>query len=88
MHCKGGHGRSAAVAAAWLIHSEQLSPQAAQRRLSSVRRVRKTLDKQPNLLGFYRKHGDSVPGSGEGSSGAGAELGDTDGDISNKCRSE
>jgi len=57
VHCKGGHGRSAAVCAAWLMHSEHMTPEGAQRRLSSLRKVRKTLDKQPELLAFYRRRG-------------------------------
>lgn len=57
VHCKGGHGRSAAVAMAWLI-SEQgggMTPEEAQRRLSSVRHVRSSLFKQPDILEFYAR---------------------------------
>lgn len=57
VHCKGGHGRSAAVAMAWLMTNEGLTPEAAQRRLSSVRHVRSALYRQPALLEFYRIHG-------------------------------
>lgn len=56
VHCKGGHGRSAAVAMAWLITNEGLSPDAAQRRLSSVRHVRTTLYRQPEILEYYARH--------------------------------
>ena len=54
--CKGGHGRSAAVAMAWLITSERLKPEAAQRRLSSLRHVRGALYKQPAILEYHRRH--------------------------------
>ena len=57
VHCKGGHGRSAAVAMAWLMTNEGLTPEAAQRRLTSVRHVRSSLYKQPALLEYYRLHG-------------------------------
>ena len=53
VHCKGGHGRSAAVAMAWLIRAHELTPQAAQRRLSSMRHVRKALYQQAAVLQFY-----------------------------------
>ena len=56
VHCKGGHGRSAAVAMAWLISSEGLTPEEAQRRLSSVRHVRSSLDKQPAITTYYARH--------------------------------
>jgi atypical dual specificity phosphatase len=56
VHCKGGHGRSAAVAAAWLMSpgGGALSPKEAQIRLSSSRSVRKSLHTQPALLEYYR----------------------------------
>ena len=59
IHCKGGHGRSAAVAMVWLMSERggSLAPEAAQRRLSSVRHVRKALYKQPAVLDFYSRHG-------------------------------
>ena len=55
VHCKGGHGRSAAVAAAWLISAAGggMSPEAAQRRLSSLRDVRSTLYLQSDIRAFY-----------------------------------
>ena len=59
IHCKGGHGRSAAVAMAWLMSVEggALTPHAAQNRLSSMRSVRSTLYKQEAILEFFHKHG-------------------------------
>ena len=56
VHCKGGHGRGAAVAFAYLVskHGGSLTPEEAQARLNSVRDVRKRLYLQENLCGFYR----------------------------------
>ena len=56
MHCKGGHGRSAAVAAAWLISQYNETPHAAQIQLSSRRHVRAGLATQADLLEFYARH--------------------------------
>jgi len=54
IHCKGGHGRSAAVAFAWLLYSDaSLTPETAQQHLTQVRKVRKTLHKQLNLHQFW-----------------------------------
>ena len=63
VHCKGGHGRSAAVAMAWLIsaHGGSLTPEAAQRRLASVRHVRDSLFRQPAVCEFYERHGGKAP---------------------------
>jgi len=57
VHCKGGHGRSAAVAAAWLVseHGGELTLEEAQGRLSAARKVRKNLYLQPALTQFYRR---------------------------------
>ena len=57
VHCKGGHGRSAAVAMAWLISSPGGShtPEDAQQRLSSVRHVRTSLARQPAITEFYSR---------------------------------
>lgn len=52
IHCKGGHGRSAAVAFCWLLSECNMSPQEAQEFLLSKRRVRRTLASQPNILQF------------------------------------
>ena len=61
VHCKGGHGRSAAVAAAWLLSKDggRLNPTQAQNHLNSVGHVRKNLLKQPNLREFFRLHRDT-----------------------------
>lgn len=54
VHCKGGHGRSAAVALAWLLseHGGGFTPEQAQTKLSSVRHVRKKLGEQSNIRSF------------------------------------
>lgn len=56
VHCKGGHGRSAAVALAYLISEAggSLSPGDAQALLNSVRHVRKALYLQPELVRFHK----------------------------------
>lgn len=62
VHCKGGHGRSAAVAMAWLVSEKgsliggAMTPLEAQRRLSSLRHVRSSLYKQPEIVEFYERH--------------------------------
>ena len=58
VHCKGGHGRSAAVAAAWLMTSEggNHTPRMAQEKLNAVRHVRKKLFKQDNIKTFYSRY--------------------------------
>ena len=58
IHCKGGHGRSAAVAMAWLLSAPggSLTPEEAQKHLSSIRSVRSSLYKQEALLEFYELH--------------------------------
>jgi atypical dual specificity phosphatase len=58
IHCKGGHGRSAAVAMAWLMSEPGggLAPLEAQTRLSSVRKVRSRLFEQADVREFYERH--------------------------------
>jgi len=58
VHCKGGHGRSAAAVMAWLVSESGggLTPQDAQRHLSSLRAVREHLDTQASILEFAARH--------------------------------
>ena len=50
VHCRAGHGRSAAAVYAWLLHKEPLAdPVELNEKLCSMRDVRKTLWKQPNI---------------------------------------
>ena len=53
VHCKGGHGRAAAIAFCWLLFKHNLDLNAAQRRLSACRHVRGQLYQQDNILAFY-----------------------------------
>eukprot|EP00946_MAST-07B_sp_MAST-7B-sp1_P002117 g2117.t1 len=53
VHCKGGHGRGAAVAFAWMLHADGLGLQETQNRLSSIRNVRAKLWRQPNIVRFH-----------------------------------
>eukprot|EP00939_MAST-03C_sp_MAST-3C-sp1_P000879 g879.t1 len=59
VHCKGGHGRSAAVVAAWLLskYGGSMTPGAAQKHLNYVACVRRKLLQQPNLTRFYQTYG-------------------------------
>lgn len=55
VHCKSGHGRSAAVAMAWLIANGGLKPSDAQAALLQRRKVRKGLYKQSNIASFVTR---------------------------------
>ena len=57
VHCKAGHGRSAAVAFAWLLHQNpKASLVAIQAHLSHRRKVRKALFKQKSVVTFAVQH--------------------------------
>ncbi|KAL3797483.1 hypothetical protein ACHAW5_010092 [Stephanodiscus triporus] len=50
VHCRAGHGRSAAAVYAWLLYKEPLAdPKDLNEKLCSMRDVRKSLWKQPNI---------------------------------------
>eukprot|EP01091_Cochliopodium_minus_P019593 TRINITY_DN8281_c0_g1_i1.p1 TRINITY_DN8281_c0_g1~~TRINITY_DN8281_c0_g1_i1.p1 ORF type:complete len:230 (-),score=39.47 TRINITY_DN8281_c0_g1_i1:163-852(-) len=51
--CKGGHGRSAAVAFCWLLKTAGKNLEETQKMISSKRRVRHKLFKQENIKTFY-----------------------------------
>lgn len=54
VHCRAGHGRSATVVLAWLMHKNQnVSPKQHNKRLSAMRNVRKKLWIQPNIKKFH-----------------------------------
>lgn len=54
VHCRAGHGRSAAVVLAWLLYKHPDSdPMTLNQYLCQKRNVRKTLWKQPNINAFY-----------------------------------
>jgi len=53
IHCRAGHGRSAAAVFAWLLYKEPLAdPVDLNEKLVAMRDVRKTLWKQPNINTF------------------------------------
>ena len=51
VHCKAGHGRSAAVAYAWLVFADRgaTSPRAVYAAFARKRTVRRGLWRQPNV---------------------------------------
>lgn len=54
VHCRAGHGRSAAIVLAWLLYKNpQSDPMTLNQYLCEKRNVRKTLWKQPNINAFY-----------------------------------
>jgi protein-tyrosine phosphatase len=55
VHCKGGNGRSAAVAFCWLLFSRGWDLKETQEYLSDKRRVRAKLFQQPVVVEYYRK---------------------------------
>lgn len=59
VHCRAGHGRSAAVVLAWLIHKQRpatmLDVATLNRELCHIRNVRKTLWKQRNMVRFHSR---------------------------------
>ena len=53
VHCKAGHGRSAAVALCWLIKQNPLvDPESLAKDLESKRKVRKNLHMQPGVQAY------------------------------------
>ncbi len=53
VHCRAGHGRSAAAVYAWLLYKEPLAdPVELNEKLCAMRDVRKSLWKQPNINVF------------------------------------
>ena len=56
VHCKAGHGRSAAVVFCWLASQKpDMEPEAITRSMLSRRKVRKTLHVQPTVRSFLRE---------------------------------
>mmetsp|Transcript_7649 Transcript_7649/g.11508 ORF Transcript_7649/g.11508 Transcript_7649/m.11508 type:complete len:264 (+) Transcript_7649:3399-4190(+) len=56
VHCKAGHGRSAAVSLSWLMHRHygQVAPFDLYRKMATKRKIRKNLYRQPNIISFYQ----------------------------------
>ena len=56
VHCRAGHGRSAAVAFAWLLSKNpDADLQQLNKELCQLRDVRKTLWKQRNIIRFHSR---------------------------------
>ena len=56
VHCRAGHGRSAAAVFAWLMYKDpNLELQLLNAQLRKQRDVRKTLWKQPNILNLHSR---------------------------------
>jgi atypical dual specificity phosphatase len=54
VHCRAGHGRSAAAVFAWLIfRNPDVDPQVLNNELCQIRNVRKTLWRQPNIKEYH-----------------------------------
>lgn len=61
IHCKAGHGRSAAVVLAWLASQNPSAElKDLQMLISAARRVRKTLYLQPGVIKFHAGLGEST----------------------------
>jgi atypical dual specificity phosphatase len=61
VHCKAGHGRSAAVVFCWLFAQDPTSePQHFSNKLSSMRRVRKNLHLQSSSIEFMKYFRDNL----------------------------
>jgi len=57
VHCKAGHGRSAAVVFCWLFtQSPHSDPEAIAREMEFRRKVRKNIHLQPNVALFVKEH--------------------------------
>lgn len=56
VHCRAGHGRSAAAVFAWLMYKDPSSDlEALNKWLRFQRNVRKTLWKQPNMIKLHSR---------------------------------
>eukprot|EP01117_Protostelium_nocturnum_P003353 TRINITY_DN14334_c0_g1_i1.p1 TRINITY_DN14334_c0_g1~~TRINITY_DN14334_c0_g1_i1.p1 ORF type:complete len:240 (+),score=39.78 TRINITY_DN14334_c0_g1_i1:58-720(+) len=55
IHCKAGHGRSAAVGFCWLLHSKRKTPKSTQDDINQMRDVRKKLFMQNNVNYYYKQ---------------------------------
>lgn len=56
VHCKGGHGRSAAIGFAWLLKNRKMTLEQTQKHILSHRKVRRRLAQQTELIQFHRKY--------------------------------
>lgn len=66
VHCRAGHGRSAAAVFAWLLYKDPIvNPEELNDNLCKLRHVRSTLWKQPNIKEYHSflKNGGTFGGS-------------------------
>lgn len=69
IHCRAGHGRSAAVALAWLMYKNPMkTPKELNEYLSSKRNVRKYLWTQKNIIRFHSELPSLLSGDSGGDS--------------------
>uniref|UniRef100_A0A7S4RLX0 Tyrosine specific protein phosphatases domain-containing protein n=1 Tax=Ditylum brightwellii TaxID=49249 RepID=A0A7S4RLX0_9STRA len=55
VHCRAGHGRSAAIVFAWLLYKDPyVNAKELNEQLCNVRNVRKKLWNQPNIKEFHK----------------------------------
>lgn len=56
VHCRAGHGRSAAAVYAWMLYNNpSVDRQDLNRQFCKMRNVKSTLWKQPNIIEFHRR---------------------------------
>ncbi|GKY95525.1 hypothetical protein MPSEU_000514200 [Mayamaea pseudoterrestris] len=56
VHCRAGHGRSAAAVFAWMLYKDPMvDRKELNRRFCKLRNVKSTLWKQPNIIEFHRR---------------------------------
>jgi atypical dual specificity phosphatase len=56
VHCRAGHGRSAAAVFAWMLYQDpSANRQELNRQFCKLRNVKSTLWKQPNIVEFHRR---------------------------------
>ena len=56
VHCRAGHGRSAAVVFLWMIYKDPIVDlQVLNKQMCTLRNVRKSLYKQPNILKLHQR---------------------------------
>lgn len=54
VHCRAGHGRSAAAVFAWLLYKDpNVDPEILNNEFCQIRDVRKSLWRQPNIKEFH-----------------------------------
>ena len=95
VHCRAGHGRSAAVVFLWMIYKDPIVDlQDLNKQMCTMRNVRKTLWKQPTIRTLHSRLLQTgllvkKPGStsrGGGSDGGGSRGNDNEEDVPDSTR--